>query len=121
MTGKMTVGDRVERVMVISKKVRRDFSGGKFLLFQFSDRDGVLKGVWWEPTKEAETSIGINDVVRVGGEITEYQGTLQLKVAWLEKLEEGEYDSSSPTPSDYDPATTSLTAQPFPSTVESVP
>ena len=94
MTDKMTVGDRVERVMVISKKVRRDFSGGKFLLFQFSDRDGVLKGVWWEPSKEAETSIGINDVVKVGGEITEYQGGLQLKVAWLEKLEEGEYDPS---------------------------
>jgi 3'-5' exoribonuclease len=94
MTGKMTVGDRVERIMVISKKVRRDFSGGKFLLFQFNDSEGVLKGVWWEPTKEAETSIGINDVVRVGGEITEYQGALQLKVAWLEKLEEGEYDPS---------------------------
>ena len=94
MSGKMTVGDRVERVMVVSKKVRRDFSGGKFLLFQFSDREGVLKGVWWEPTKEAETSIGTDDVVRVGGEITEYQGSLQLKVAWMEKLEEGDYDPS---------------------------
>ena len=94
MTGKMTVGDRVERVMVISKKIRRDFSGGKFLLFQFNDRDGILKGVWWEPTKEAETSIGINDVVKVGGEITEYQGGLQLKVAWMEKLEEGDFDPS---------------------------
>lgn len=94
MTGKMTVGDRVERVMVVSKKIRRDFSGGKFLLFQFSDRDGVMKGVWWEPTKEADSSIMINDVVKVGGEITEYQGSLQLKVAWMEKLEEGEYDPS---------------------------
>ncbi len=94
MTGKMTVGDRVERVMVVSKKIRRDFSGGKFLLFQFSDRDGILKGVWWEPTEEAETSIGINDVVKVGGEITEYQGGFQLKVAWMEKLEEGDYDPS---------------------------
>jgi 3'-5' exoribonuclease len=94
MTDKMTVGDRVERVMVVSKKVRRDFSGGKFLLFQFSDSEGVLKGVWWEPSKEAETTIGINDVVKVGGEITEYQGALQLKVAWLEKLEEGDYDPS---------------------------
>ncbi|HER43919.1 MAG TPA: HD domain-containing protein [Candidatus Eisenbacteria bacterium] len=94
MTDRMAVGDRVERVMVVSKKIRRDFSGGKFLLFQFSDRDGVLKGVWWEPTREAETSIGINDVVRVGGEITDYQGSLQLKVAWLEKLEEGQYDPS---------------------------
>jgi len=94
MTDRMAVGDRVERVMVVSKKIRRDFSGGKFLLFQFSDRDGVLKGVWWEPTREAETSIGINDVVKVGGEITDYQGSLQLKVAWLEKLEEGQYDPS---------------------------
>ncbi len=94
MTDKMTVGDRVERVMVVSKKIRRDFSGGKFLLFQFSDRDGVLKGVWWEPTKEADTAIGINDVVKVGGEVTEYQGGLQLKIAWMEKLEEGEYDPS---------------------------
>jgi 3'-5' exoribonuclease len=94
MTDRMAVGDRVERVMVVSKKIRRDFSGGKFLLFQFSDRDGVLKGVWWEPTREADTSIGVNDVVRVGGEITDYQGSLQLKVAWLEKLEEGQYDPS---------------------------
>ena len=79
MTGKMTVGDRVERVMVVSKKVRRDFSGGKFLLFQFSDSEGVLKGVWWEPSKEAETSIRINDVVKVGGEITEYQGAFSSR------------------------------------------
>jgi 3'-5' exoribonuclease len=94
MTDKMMVGDRVERVMVVSKKVRRDFSGGKFLLFQFSDRDGVLKGVWWEPTREADASVGINDVVRVSGEITEYQGALQLKVFNLEKLDEGQYDPS---------------------------
>lgn len=99
MTGKMMVGDTVERVMVVSKKVRRDFSGGKFLLFQFSDRDGVLRGVWWEPTREAETSIKVNDVVRVEGEITEYQGALQLKVARLERLGEGDYDPSMFLPS----------------------
>lgn len=94
MSATLKVGERVERVMVISKKVRRDFSGGRFLLFQFNDRDGVLKGVWWDPTEEADTSIGVNDVVRVQGEITEYQGALQLKVSWLEKLDRDEYDPS---------------------------
>jgi len=92
MPDSIKVGERVERVMVVSKMVRRDFSGGKFLLFQFNDRDGVLRGVWWDPTEEAETSIPANDVVRVQGEITEYQGALQLKVSWLEKLAASEYD-----------------------------
>jgi 3'-5' exoribonuclease len=94
MSDTLKVGERVERVMVVSKKVRRDFSGGRFLLFQFNDRDGVLKGVWWDPTEDAETSVGVNDVVRVQGEITEYQGALQLKVSWLEKLDSDEYDPS---------------------------
>ncbi len=92
MSGSMKVGDRVERVMVVAKKVRRDFTGGKFLLFQFTDRDGMLKGVLWEPTDEAETAIKANDVVRVKGEIQDYQGSLQLKVSWIEKLDESDYN-----------------------------
>lgn len=99
MADTLKVGDRVERVMVISKKVRRDFTGGKFLLFQFTDRDGMLRGVWWEPTEEAETSIGVNDVVRVRGEVTEYQGALQIKIGWMEKLDASEYDPSLFLPS----------------------
>jgi len=99
MADTLKVGDRVEKVMVISKKVRRDFTGGKFLLFQFTDRDGMLRGVWWEPTEEAETSIGANDVVRVRGEVTEYQGALQLKIGWMEKLDSSEYDPSMFLPS----------------------
>ncbi len=94
MSGAMKVGDRVERVMVVAKKVRRDFTGGKFLLFQFSDMDGVLKGVLWEPADEIERSIRLDDVVRVNGEVQEYQGALQLRISRLERLAEGEYDPS---------------------------
>ncbi len=94
MSGAMKVGDRVERVMVVAKKVRRDFTGGKFLLFQFSDMDGVLKGVLWEPADEIERSIRLDDVVRVSGEVQEYQGALQLRISRLERLAEGEYDPS---------------------------
>jgi 3'-5' exoribonuclease len=94
MSGALKVGDRVERAMVVAKIVRRDFTGGKFLLFQFSDMEGLLKGVLWDPSDEVEQGIRVDDVVRVSGEIQEYQGALQLRVVRLEKLAEGEYDPS---------------------------
>lgn len=94
MSEAMKVGDRVERVMVVAKKVRRDFTGGKFLLFQFSDTEGILKGVLWEPTDEIERGIAVDDVVKVSGEVQEYQGSLQLRIARLEKVSEGEYEPS---------------------------
>jgi len=94
MQGDLKVGDRVERVMVVAKKVRRDFTGGKFLLFQFSDMEGILKGVLWEPTDDIERGVAVDDVVRVSGEVQEYQGSLQLRISRLEKMSEGEYDPS---------------------------
>lgn len=94
MAKALNIGDRIDRVMIVAKKVRRDYTGGKFLLFQFSDREGTLKGVWWEPSKEAEDNIKANDVVRVEGEIQEYQGAPQLKVSGIEKLSEEDFDPS---------------------------
>jgi len=91
---KLKVGDRVDRVMVVAKKIKRDFSGGKFLLFQFSDREGVLKGVWWSPSEEADRNINADDVVRVEGDVQDYQGTLQLKVNHIEKVDRGDFDPS---------------------------
>jgi len=94
MKSVLRVGDRVDKVMVVSKKVKRDFSGGKFLLFQFSDKEGILRGVMWDSTEEVETQISVNDVVRVAGEIQEYQGALQLRIFTLERLAAHEYDPS---------------------------
>ena len=94
MQGVLKVGDKVERIMVVAKKVRRDFTGGKFLLFQFSDMEGILKGVLWEPTDDIERGVKADDVVRVSGEIQEYQGSMQLRISSIEKVSEGEYDPS---------------------------
>ncbi|UCF04622.1 MAG: HD domain-containing protein [bacterium] len=90
----LKVGDRLDTVVVVAKKVRRDFSGGKFLLFQFATKEGSLKGVQWEPPAEVERGIQVDDVVRVRGEIQDYQGSLQLKVSSIEKLDELDYDPS---------------------------
>jgi 3'-5' exoribonuclease len=101
----LSVGDRVDKVMSVAKKVKKEYSNGKFILFQFSSREGLLRAVFWEPTPEAENDIHVRDVVRVKGEIQDYQGALQLKVSAISKLSEHEYDPAlflpvSPKPAD---------------------
>ncbi len=90
----LKVGDKIDRVVVVAKKVRRNFSGGTFLLFQFSDKDGLMKGVMWDPPIEVEESVRADDVVHITGEIQEYQGSLQIKVVAMDKMEEDEYNPS---------------------------
>ena len=84
--------ERVERVMVVARKDWRDSVNGKFLLFQFSDKEGPLKGVLWQPTEEIDREIQVNDVVRVKGEMKSYQGAYELHIAAIVKLNEKEYD-----------------------------
>jgi 3'-5' exoribonuclease len=84
--------ERVERVMVVARKDWRESVNGRFLLFQFSDKEGPLKGVLWQPTEEIDRQIQINDVVRVKGEMKPYQGAYELHVGSIVKLNEKEYD-----------------------------
>ena len=84
--------ERVERIMVVARKDWRDSVNGKFLLFQFSDKEGPLKGVLWQPTEEIDREVQVNDVVRIKGEMKAYQGAYELHVASIVKLNEKEYD-----------------------------
>ena len=90
--------ERVERVMVVARKDWRDSVNGRFLLFQFSDKEGPLKGVLWQPTEEIDRQIQINDVVRIKGEMKSYQGSYEIHVANIVKLNEKEYDATQFVP-----------------------
>lgn len=90
--------ERVERVMVVARKDWRDSVNGRFLLFQFSDKEGPLKGVLWQPTEEIDREIRINDVVRIKGEMKQYQGAFELHVGSIVKLGENEYDAAQFVP-----------------------
>jgi len=90
--------ERVERVMVVARKDWRDSVNGKFLLFQFSDKEGPLKGVLWQPTEEIDRQIQVNDVVRIKGEMKAYQGSYEMHVASIVKLNEKEYDAAQFVP-----------------------
>jgi len=90
--------DRVERVMVVARKDWRDSVNGRFLLFQFSDKEGPLKGVLWQPTEEIDRDIQVNDVVRIKGEMKQYQGAFELHVGSIVKLGDKEYDAAQFVP-----------------------
>jgi 3'-5' exoribonuclease len=92
-------GERVERVMVVARKDWRDSVNGRFLLFQFTDKNGPLKGVLWQPTEEIDREIRVNDVVRIKGELRQYQGAYELHVGTIVKLNEKEYDPAQFLPS----------------------
>ncbi|MCK4537690.1 MAG: HD domain-containing protein [Candidatus Krumholzibacteria bacterium] len=99
MAERINVGDRVDKVMVVAKKVARDYSGGRFLLLQFSDSEGLYKGVYWGVPPVIEETVMTNDIVRVKGDVQEYQGALQIKVNSLEKLSSEEFDPTLFIPS----------------------
>ncbi len=90
--------ERVERVMVVARKDWRESVNGRFLLFQFTDKDGPLKGVIWKPTEEIDREIQVNDVVRIKGELKQYQGSFELHVGSIAKLSEKEYDPAQFVP-----------------------
>jgi 3'-5' exoribonuclease len=92
------VAERVERVMVVARKDWRDSVNGRFLLFQFTDKEGPLKGVIWQPTEEIDREIQVNDVVRIKGELKSYQGSTEMHVASIAKLNEREYDPAQFVP-----------------------
>jgi len=87
-------GTRVEKIMVVAKKSWRESVNGKFLLFQFSDKEGQLKGVLWQVPEWVDRDICVNDVVRVQGELKDYQGNIELHIEKIERLESGEYDQT---------------------------
>ncbi len=99
MNGLLKVGDNLDRILVVSKKVTRTFSGGEFLLFQFSDKDIILKGIWWDPPRDAIDGVRAGDVVRVEGTVQDYKGDLQVKVSDIEVLDRKQYDASLFLPS----------------------
>lgn len=86
--------EKVERVVVVARKDWRESVNGRFLLFQFVDRNGPLKGVLWQPGSEVDNEINVNDVVRVKGDLKLYQGSYELHIASIEKLNSQDYDPS---------------------------
>ncbi len=64
------------------------------------DKTGTLDGKVWDPNSQGIAEYEEMDFIEVFGEVTSYNGNLQLNIKQLHKCQEGEYQ-----PADYMPTT----------------
>jgi 3'-5' exoribonuclease len=97
-------GDRVTGFFLVRQKQLepfRDRTKGEFLTLVLSDRTGQVIGRVWEGASALADTFNLDDIVKVAGDVEEYQGRTQLIVQRLRPAEPGETDLA-----DFVPATT---------------
>lgn len=96
-------GDRVTGFFLVRQKQLepfRDRTKGEFLSLVLSDRTGQVIARVWEGASALAETFALDEIVKVAGDVEEYQGRTQLIVQRLRPAQPGETD-----PVDYVPAT----------------
>lgn len=90
----LRVGDYVDTIVVVKSKRRIPYRNrpGYYLAFLLKDKTGAVDARVWEDAERVDHEISERDVVRVRGIVELYQQLPQVRVASIEKVEEGEYD-----------------------------
>lgn len=90
----LRVGDYVDTIVVVKSKRRIPYRNrpGYYLAFLLKDKTGAVDARVWEDSERVDHEISERDVVRVRGIVELYQQLPQVRVASIEKVEEGEYD-----------------------------
>lgn len=97
--GELREGERINEIYLCKQKQTALTKAGKpyeSLLLQ--DKTGTLDAKIWDPSSQGIEECEALDYICVMGDVTSFQGTLQLNVKRLRKVSEGEYD-----PKDYLP------------------
>ncbi|SDI84390.1 3'-5' exoribonuclease YhaM [Natribacillus halophilus] len=85
------VGDKIERHLLIRQATRGIASNGKpFLTLRLSDDSGDIEAKLWAIKPEDEQTYRGKTIVHVKGEVFDYRGRLQLKIARIRPADEQE-------------------------------
>ena len=87
-------GDRVTGFFLVREKkleAFRDKTKGEFLTLQLADRTGQVLGRVWDNGPAVAESFGVGDVLKIAGDVEEYQGRMQFIVQKLRVASDGEY------------------------------
>jgi 3'-5' exoribonuclease len=89
----LSAGEKVESVFAVTDKQMRATRAGKpFLSMRLSDKTGSVEAVAWENAEALALKFEKGDIIGVRAEAGTYQGSLQLSVTNLKKVEDtGEY------------------------------
>jgi len=77
----LAVGNIVDDIFALSKKsLAQKKDGNNFLNVTLTDKTGNIKGVVWDNVDEISANVKTGDFVHVEGNISEYNGSLQLVI-----------------------------------------
>ena len=94
-------GETIRNVYLCKGKRSAETRNGKpydNLILQ--DKTGILDGKVWDPNSQGIADYDEKDFIEVFGDVTSYNGSLQMNIRQIRKAEEGEYN-----PADYMPTT----------------
>ena len=87
-------GERITQVFLCKYKESALTKNGKpYENVILQDRTGVLDGKIWEPDSQGIADFGAFDYIFVMGDVTRFQGALQLNFKRDRKAQEGVYDT----------------------------
>ncbi len=86
-------GDWVEEIyLVTSKQVSTAKNGVTYLSLKLADRTGEIDGRLWDNADEVAGKFEREDFVRIKGMASNYQGSMQIKMKTLEKVDDSRVD-----------------------------
>ena len=86
-------GDWVEETyLATAKTVATAKNGVTYLSLKLADKTGEINGRMWDNAEEAAGRFEREDFVRVKGMVANYQGTMQIKMKLLEKVDDAKVD-----------------------------
>ncbi len=89
-----SVGDKISAFAILRKIDIREYNGKPYLLLEFGDKHGRIKGILWENSKEIASLFKQGDIVKVFGTIATYRDDLQIRVEGIRASQDGEYDKN---------------------------
>lgn len=85
-------GERINEIYLCKQKQSAVTKAGKpYESLILQDKTGTLDAKIWDPGSQGIANFEALDYVSVTGDVTSYQGTLQLNIKRLRKASEGEY------------------------------
>jgi 3'-5' exoribonuclease len=85
------VDDRIEGFFAVRKKDVLDYTRGKYVRLELGDQSGRIQGVMWEPDQFALGDLAEGMVVKVRGQVTEYNRKLQVTINRIRLAQDTEY------------------------------
>lgn len=86
-------GELIEGIFLVrSKQISTSRTGNLFITVTLANKRGELDGKIWDDAEETAKRFERDDFVKIKGRVTSYQGTKQINIKSLERIQDNEVD-----------------------------